>query len=159
MYQLQAQPAFTCSKSSMEKPKQYEICSKVNNKNKRTSLTSFWCLYCKLWTDFALFSDVLIVHFEQVNPRWAASVKRLIPPFPTDHIKKHGVRNFSVQSFYNASENWWKHRWDWFSGITQWLENNLVPDFLPVKKLYGSQGTNELMHNTQSKILKRKKIN
>ena len=41
---------------------------KVNNKDTRvTSLTSFWCLYCYLWTCFTPFSSVFTVNFEQVN--------------------------------------------------------------------------------------------
>ena len=34
------------------------------------SLTSFWCLYCQLGTDFTSFSNVSIVVFEQVNVSW-----------------------------------------------------------------------------------------
>ena len=30
-------------------------------------MTSFWCLYCELWTDSAHCSSVYIVDFEQVN--------------------------------------------------------------------------------------------
>ena len=41
---------------------------KVNNKNiRRTSMTSFWCSYCYLWTDFTAFSSVSIGNFEHVN--------------------------------------------------------------------------------------------
>ena len=41
---------------------------KVNNKDTRvTSLTSFWCLYCYLWTCFTPFSSVFTVNCEQVN--------------------------------------------------------------------------------------------
>ena len=39
---------------------------KVNNKDtRRTSLTSFWCLYCQLWIYFLSFSSVSVVDFEQ----------------------------------------------------------------------------------------------
>ena len=42
--------------------------SKVTNKNTRTiSVTSFWCLYCYLWTYFTPSLIVSIVDFEQVN--------------------------------------------------------------------------------------------
>ena len=34
------------------------------------SMTSFWCLYCKLWTYFTPCSSVSIVNFEQVNADW-----------------------------------------------------------------------------------------
>ena len=41
---------------------------KVNNKdNRKTSMTSFWGLYCELWADFKHFSGVFIVDFEQVT--------------------------------------------------------------------------------------------
>ena len=44
---------------------------KVNNKVTRTtSLTSFWCLYCWLWTYFTLRSSVFIANLEQVNADW-----------------------------------------------------------------------------------------
>ena len=43
---------------------------KVNNKDTRpTSLTSFWCLSCKLWTYFIPFSRIPIADLEQVNVR------------------------------------------------------------------------------------------
>ena len=35
-----------------------------------TSLASFWCLYCYLWTYFTPSSSVIIVNFEQVNTGW-----------------------------------------------------------------------------------------
>ena len=38
-----------------------------NNKETRTSLTSFWCLYYWLWNYFTDCSGVSIVDFEQVN--------------------------------------------------------------------------------------------
>ena len=44
---------------------------KVNNKDTRmTSLTSYWCLYCYLWTNFTQCSGVSTVDFEQVNANW-----------------------------------------------------------------------------------------
>ena len=44
---------------------------KVNNKDTRTtSLVSFWCLYCYLWTYFTPCSSASIVNFEQVNASW-----------------------------------------------------------------------------------------
>ena len=43
----------------------------INNKDtKTTSLTSFWFLYCFLWTYFIAFSTVPIVDFEQVIICW-----------------------------------------------------------------------------------------
>ena len=32
-----------------------------------TSMMSFWCLYCKLWTIFAYCSDFSIINLEEVN--------------------------------------------------------------------------------------------
>ena len=45
---------------------------RVSNKNTRvTSVASFWCFYCELWTYFTpLFSSDSIVDFEQVNVGW-----------------------------------------------------------------------------------------
>ena len=47
---------------------------KVNNKNTRTTpkapLTSFWCLYCYLWTCFSHCCSVSIVNFEHVKTDW-----------------------------------------------------------------------------------------
>ena len=63
------QLTFTCSNSTIEF--QEKVWNKVNNKNsKTTSLTSFWCLYCKLWTYFTPLSSVFIIYFEQVNVCW-----------------------------------------------------------------------------------------
>ena len=43
---------------------------KVNNKNTRTtSMTSFWCLYCKLKTYLSPSSSVS-VDFEEINVSW-----------------------------------------------------------------------------------------
>ena len=44
---------------------------KVCNKDTWTTpMASFWCLYCSLWTYFALCSSVFIVNFEEVNAGW-----------------------------------------------------------------------------------------
>ena len=44
---------------------------KIKNTDTRTmSMTSFWCLYCQLWTDFTHCSDIFIFNFEQVNIDW-----------------------------------------------------------------------------------------
>ena len=37
--------------------------------------TSFWCLYCSLWTYFTLCSSVSIVNFEQVSAGWESYKK------------------------------------------------------------------------------------
>ena len=42
------------------------------NKDTRTiSMTSFWCLYCWLWTYFTSFSSVSIIDLERVNVCWS----------------------------------------------------------------------------------------
>ena len=52
----------------------WERSDEVNNKDAKTmSLTSFWCLYCWLWTYFTPCSIVSIVTFEQVNAGWVVS--------------------------------------------------------------------------------------
>ena len=54
-------------KSTMETPEQYVKSVKVNNEDTRTTMASFWCLYCYLWTDFTPCSGVSIADCEQVN--------------------------------------------------------------------------------------------
>ena len=45
-----------------------EICSKLTiTIQKQRKMTSFWCLYCYLWTNFANYSVVSIVNCENVN--------------------------------------------------------------------------------------------
>ena len=44
-----------------------EICSELKTTERRSS---FWCLYCYLWTYFTPFSSVSIVNFEEVNAGW-----------------------------------------------------------------------------------------
>ena len=66
-----SQLTFTCSKSTMETLEKVWHMFRVNNKNIRTtSLTSFWCVYCRLWTYFIPFCTYFtpsIVDLEQVN--------------------------------------------------------------------------------------------
>ena len=51
---------------------------KVNNKNTRTtSIKSFWCFSCYIWTYFTPFSNVSIVDFEQVNFKWVTFIKHI----------------------------------------------------------------------------------
>ena len=47
----------------------WEIYSKLAKKDKRTSLTSFWCLYCWNWTDFRHFSVVFHCWFWNKTPK------------------------------------------------------------------------------------------
>ena len=50
------------------------------NKNTRTiSMTSFWCLYYWLWTDFPHISGVSYVDFQYVNTAWQKSMERFGP--------------------------------------------------------------------------------
>ena len=55
--------------------KRREICSKltINTPERRTSITSFSCLYWGLWIYFTSCSSVFIVNFEQVNAGWILS--------------------------------------------------------------------------------------
>ena len=39
-------------------------------------VTSFWCCYCYLWTNFTPFSNVSIVDFKQVNVSWVYTFSR-----------------------------------------------------------------------------------
>ena len=58
---------------------------KVNYRDTRTaSLTSFWCLYCKLWTYFTPFSSVSNVDFEQANVCWDTFHQSLSIPISLD---------------------------------------------------------------------------
>ena len=59
------QPVFTCSKLAIKTLEQGVNMFKFNNKDTGTTpLTSFWCLYCKLWTYFTLCPSVSIVSFD-----------------------------------------------------------------------------------------------
>ena len=46
----------------------YEICL----------MTSFWCLYCQISTEFRNYSGIFIVDFEQVNSSWVTSIQQTI---------------------------------------------------------------------------------
>ena len=48
-----------------------EICSKLTIKTSdRRSVTSLWCFYCYLWTDFTQCFGVFIVNTAQENAGW-----------------------------------------------------------------------------------------
>ena len=65
-FAVYTQPAFTCSKSTMETPELFVF--KVKNKDTRTkSMMPYWCFYFKPWTDFTHYTGVSSVDFEQVN--------------------------------------------------------------------------------------------
>ena len=66
-----SRPTFVCWKSTMETPKQcMNPVQSFEYRHRMTSLTSSWCLYCCLCTNFSHSSGVSIVDFEQVNVRW-----------------------------------------------------------------------------------------
>ena len=46
----------------------------INKDTRMILLTSFWFLYCYIWTDFTNCSRVSIVHFEQVNVGWVVKL-------------------------------------------------------------------------------------
>ena len=51
---------------------------KVKNRDFRTmSLTSFWCLYCKLWTSFTYYLGISLVNLEHINPCWEGLQKTM----------------------------------------------------------------------------------
>ena len=53
-----------------------------------TSLTSFWCFYCQLWTYFTPFSSTFIVDFEQVNVSWVTNSCVSKRSFPTSIVNR-----------------------------------------------------------------------
>ena len=73
---------------------------KVNNKDARTApLTSFWCLYCHLLTNFTPCSSVSIVNFKHVITVWYSSL------FPDvvlhcSQIVALSVTNYFRKKFY-----------------------------------------------------------
>ena len=46
----------------------------INKDTRMILLTSFWFLYCYIWTDFTNCSRVSIVDFEQVNVGWVVKL-------------------------------------------------------------------------------------
>ena len=68
------QPTFTCPRLTMKHQNNMQNLFKVNNEDTRmTSLTSIWCCYFWLWTDFTHCSGVSIVDFEQVHADWVSN--------------------------------------------------------------------------------------
>ena len=58
------QQIFTCPKSTLKSLEEDLKLFYVNNKDTRTTLvTSFWSLYCLLWSYFTSFSSASIVEF------------------------------------------------------------------------------------------------
>ena len=56
---------FTSSKSTIKTLKFF-----INNDTTTMSLTSLWCLYCEVWTDFTPYSSISIVGLEHINVFW-----------------------------------------------------------------------------------------
>ena len=82
-----------------------------------TSLVSFWCLYCQLWTNFTYCSSVFNVDFQQVNGGWGVEV--YLGPFQTSMMffakiilsyMLNTVRNLPLDSINKSikakSQNW-----------------------------------------------------
>ena len=102
---------------------------KANNKNTRTtSSTSFWCLYCKLWTYFT------IVDFEQVNFNRETSVlnkswwictsrktnsRSSHPDFYQKmcfyEFRKIHIKSPAPESFFPPACNYWRLWHGWLS--------------------------------------------
>lgn len=76
----------------------------VNNKGARaTSLTSFWGLYCYLWTDFINCSGIPIVDGEQVNAVWVEAHNL----YRTYHVTfKHDLNGLYAIKLVHWLQNW-----------------------------------------------------
>ena len=77
---------------------------KFNNKDFRmTLLTSFWCLYCYLWTDFTPnYSDISIVDFDK--QMLTGEQDSVLKPFvPSPDVKWNKSRLKSLTILYNVS--------------------------------------------------------
>ena len=102
-----------------------EICSlgwKINNKDIRTtSLTSFWCLYWKLWTIFIHCYGVAIYFFEQVDAGWddcrisltdkvtiCSAILILQDVFLTEHENVIYLWSLVYLPFPAGEKNFWK---------------------------------------------------
>ena len=64
-----AQAVFTVSKSSIpwHQNNMWDLLKVSNKYTSTTSVTTFWCRNCWLWTDLARFSGTSIANSEQVN--------------------------------------------------------------------------------------------
>ena len=62
-------PAFAYSISYWDRKQKnvWNYFKVINGDTRSTSLMSFWCLYCQLWTDFTYCSSVSNFDFKQVN--------------------------------------------------------------------------------------------
>ena len=65
------QSAFTFYSHQWKQQNHIRNMFEVNNNNtKMTSITLFWCLYCKLSANFTHCSKVSIINFRQVYAAW-----------------------------------------------------------------------------------------
>ena len=64
-----------------------------------SSMRSFWCLYCWLWTYFTHFSSLSLVNFEEVNFCWNISIfTELIPIFSLTTLQFYVYSNDKILS-------------------------------------------------------------
>lgn len=88
---------------------------RLNNKDSRTtSLTSFWCFYCHIWTDLTYCSGLLIIEFEQVNAGWEYSVSIICYAFIKFMKNTLALKKCFQQKLFgrhkNKKSNAWKRR-------------------------------------------------
>ena len=104
---------------------------RINNEDIRTtSISSFWYLYCYLWSYFIPFSSISIVHFEQVKVCWEVTfwmywVQRYcIFAVDFDHVFFCWVNPFHASRFLLFSEG--------IERLVSWnvIENNFQLLFL-----------------------------
>ena len=71
---------------------------KVNNKDTRR-MTSFWCLYSKLQTNFISCFSVRIVNFEQINTGWGGVFRTL------SNINDEAFYENSKHDYYSSANH------------------------------------------------------
>ena len=83
----------------------------INRNSRTTSLTSFRCFYCWLWTYFTPFSSVSIINFEQVNVSWIYCDVKFIININLKHFRKHFAlhiqKAYSVKFLNNHGNIFW----------------------------------------------------
>ena len=103
---------------------------KVNNKDTRAMpLTSFLCLYCKLWTYFTLCSSVSIASFEHLITGWVTNwlVQALATKAFCHYFSKKNY--FSVNLIwalckYNTNHSFTRNHVDRHCYCLSWSLNN-----------------------------------
>ena len=98
------QPLNICPKLTIEKNTRIRcvICmfKRKTEDTRTTSLTSFSCLYCKLWAYFTTCSSVCIVNFEQVNADWVMIYAKIYPNASQSNISQISQENTCVGVFF-----------------------------------------------------------